>query len=153
MLGLLIPYIKKDKVWPYQQIAEIHWADTEEILMEGSKAFKDISYSDLAKKVSAVNHDKFSPSDLVDPFLDSANSRWFFFNSTSRPFGMVNLSPDNGVQSDWGAGYRYKSDSINALAIFTAGNYRGFLCYRPRVNLKANWVQANMDPPFRIQRK
>ncbi len=115
-LDFLIPYIKKDKVWPYQQIAEIHWADTEEILMEGSKAFKDLSYSDLAKKVSVVSHDKFSPSDLVDPFLDSANSRWFFFNSTSRPFGMVNLSPDNGVQSDWGAGYRYKSDSIKCFS-------------------------------------
>jgi hypothetical protein len=115
-LDFLVPYIKKDKVWPYQQIAEIHWADSEEILIEGFKAYKDISYSDLAKKVSAVNHDKFSPSDLVDPFLDSANSRWFFFNSTSRPFGMVNLSPDNGVQSDWGAGYRYNSDSIKCFS-------------------------------------
>ena len=34
------------------------------------------------------------PVDLVWPWLDSANSRWFFFNSATRPFGMVNLSPD-----------------------------------------------------------
>ncbi|MEP1983231.1 MAG: hypothetical protein ABJJ07_06175, partial [Maribacter dokdonensis] len=30
----------------------------------------------------------------VYPLLDTENSRWFYFSSASRPFGMVNLSPD-----------------------------------------------------------
>ncbi|MCY7357596.1 MAG: GH92 family glycosyl hydrolase [Rudanella sp.] len=56
------------------------------------------------------------PVDLVNPIVDAANSRWFFFNSASRPFGMVNLSPDNAVNADWGAGYRYHSDSIKCFS-------------------------------------
>jgi len=103
-------------VWPYQQIAEIHWADTEELLRKAAVIFHDPAYGRLADQVIAHAPLKFSPADLVDPFVDAANSRWFFFNSTSRPFGMVNLSPDNAVQSDWGAGYRYQLDSIKCFS-------------------------------------
>lgn len=59
---------------------------------------------------------KVRPVDMVNPIVDAANSRWFFFNSASRPFGMVNLSPDTGVNSDWGSGYRYHSDSIKCFS-------------------------------------
>lgn len=52
------------------------------------------------------------PVDLVYPQLDSENSRWIFFSSACRPFGMVNLSPDNNADGDWGSGYRYERDSI-----------------------------------------
>jgi len=52
------------------------------------------------------------PTDLVYPQLDSENSRWIFFASACRPFGMVNLSPDNKADADWGSGYRYECDSI-----------------------------------------
>lgn len=52
------------------------------------------------------------PVDLVYPQLDSENSRWIFFSSACRPFGMVNLSPDNKADTDWGSGYRYEKDSI-----------------------------------------
>lgn len=34
------------------------------------------------------------PVDLVYPHIDAVNSRWFFFSSASRPFGIVNLSPE-----------------------------------------------------------
>ena len=52
------------------------------------------------------------PVDLVDPLIDSANSRWFFFSSASRPFGMVNLSPDTEVRGAWGSGYRYDTEKV-----------------------------------------
>lgn len=52
------------------------------------------------------------PVDLVYPLLDSENSRWIFFSSACRPFGMVNLSPDTKADTDWGSGYRYEKDSI-----------------------------------------
>ena len=38
-----------------------------------------------------------SPAEYVNPFIDTHKSRWFFFSSASRPFGMVNLSPDTNV--------------------------------------------------------
>jgi len=56
------------------------------------------------------------PADLVEPLVDAANSRWFFFNSATRPFGMVNLSPDMEVDGDWGTGYRYHQDTIRSFS-------------------------------------
>jgi len=52
------------------------------------------------------------PVDLVYPQLDSENSRWIFFSSASRPFGMVNLAPDTRIIGDWGSGYHYEVDTI-----------------------------------------
>lgn len=69
----------------------------------------------FALKTGAQTKTK-QPVDYVNPIVDCANSRWFFFNSASRPFGMVNLSPDNAVNADWGAGYRYHSDSIKCFS-------------------------------------
>ena len=60
------------------------------------------------KKVSAV--------ELVEPLVDAANSRWFFFNSATRPFGMVNLSPDMVTSGAWNSGYRYNQDTIRAFS-------------------------------------
>jgi predicted alpha-1,2-mannosidase len=88
---------------------------------------------------SVAQKTKQEPVDLVNPWVDSANSRWFFFNSASRPFGMVNLSPDNGVNADWGAGYRYHLDSIKCFShihcwqlsgvpvLPTVGDFKGHL--------------------------
>lgn len=65
------------------------------------------------------------PVDLVYPYLDSSNSRWFFFNSASRPFGMVNLSPDTDIDGAWGSGYRYESDSIKGFSHIHAWQLSG----------------------------
>lgn len=46
-----------------------------------------------------------APADCVDPRAGTAASRWFFFNSACRPFGMVNLSPDTRTGGDWMNGY------------------------------------------------
>ncbi|MEL7532329.1 MAG: glycoside hydrolase family 92 protein, partial [Bacteroidota bacterium] len=54
--------------------------------------------------------------DWVDPHIDAANSRWFFFSSACRPFGMVNLSPDNLLGGTWGTGYRYHVDTIRGFS-------------------------------------
>lgn len=56
------------------------------------------------------------PVDLVYPHLDAANSRWFYFSSACRPFGMVNLSPDMQLNGTWGSGYRYHEDTIRAFS-------------------------------------
>ena len=52
-------------------------------------------------------------ADWVDPLIDTANRRFFFFSSACRPFGMVNLSPDTRTGGDdWDSGYRYTDDAI-----------------------------------------
>lgn len=55
-------------------------------------------------------------SDLVYPQMDSAHSRWAYFASACRPFGMVALSPDTDEGDDWIAGYRYNSPSIQGIS-------------------------------------
>ncbi|MGJ8680921.1 GH92 family glycosyl hydrolase [Paraglaciecola sp.] len=55
------------------------------------------------------------PVDYVWPWLDSANSRWFYFNSATRPFGMVNLSPDTEINGAWGSGYRYNTLEVKGF--------------------------------------
>lgn len=47
------------------------------------------------------------PVDWVNPLIDTANRRFFFFSSACLPFGMVNLSPDTIQNGTWGSGYRY----------------------------------------------
>ncbi len=54
--------------------------------------------------------------DLVYPQLDTDNSRWFLFSSASRPFGMVNLSPDTQIGGAWGSGYRYQTDTVKGFS-------------------------------------
>lgn len=56
------------------------------------------------------------PVDLVYPLLDTANSRWFYFDSASLPFGMVNLSPDTELAGAWGSGYLYNTEEIKGLS-------------------------------------
>jgi predicted alpha-1,2-mannosidase len=63
--------------------------------------------------------------DLVYPLLDAANSRWFFFSSASRPFGMVNLSPDMGLGGAWDSGYRYNQDTIRFFSHIHAWQLSG----------------------------
>lgn len=65
------------------------------------------------------------PVELVYPFLDAANSRWFFFNSATRPFGMVNLSPDTQTGGAWGSGYRYNTDTIKGFSHIHAWQLSG----------------------------
>lgn len=68
---------------------------------------------------------KLNPVDLVYPLLDSENSRWFFFSSASRPFGMVNLSPDTEIEGAWGSGYRYKTTNIKGFSHIHAWQLSG----------------------------
>jgi len=69
--------------------------------------------------------EKKKPADLVYLLLDAANSRWFYFSSATRPFGMVNLSPDMGVGGAWESGYRYNQDTINFFSHIHAWQLSG----------------------------
>lgn len=65
------------------------------------------------------------PVDLVDPLIDTHKSRWFYFNSACRPFGMVNLSPDTDVQGSWNSGYLYDSKDIRCFSHIHAWQLSG----------------------------
>ena len=73
-----------------------------------------LSYS--CSHSNPFENQSFQWVEKVYPLLDSENSRWFFFSSACRPFGMVNLSPDNEIESDWGSGYRYLLDTVKGFS-------------------------------------
>lgn len=80
------------------------------------------------KKEQTLSVKKEQSINLVDkvyPTLDTENSRWFFFSSASRPFGMVNLSPDTQIGGAWGSGYRYKTDTIKGFSHIHAWQMSG----------------------------
>ncbi|WP_373518344.1 GH92 family glycosyl hydrolase [Pricia sp.] len=56
------------------------------------------------------------PTDYVDPLIDTHKSRWFYFSSASRPFGMVNLSPDMQLDDSWLSGYMYDSTYVKSFS-------------------------------------
>jgi predicted alpha-1,2-mannosidase len=56
------------------------------------------------------------PVELVCPNVDAVNSRWFFFSSACRPFGMISLFPDTQTGGDWGSGYLYNTDTIKGFS-------------------------------------
>ena len=69
----------------------------------------------LLAVAGAVGGERREPVDLVDPLIDSANSRWLFFASACRPFGMVNLSPDMATKGWWNSGYLYHAKTISGF--------------------------------------
>ncbi|EMI47269.1 GH92 family glycosyl hydrolase [Rhodopirellula sp. SWK7] len=66
-----------------------------------------------------------SPVDWVDPLIDTHESRWFYFNSASRPFGLVNLSPDTQTKGSWKSGYLYGDQSIRCFSHIHAWQLSG----------------------------
>ncbi len=56
------------------------------------------------------------PVDYVDPLIDTHKSRWFYFQSACRPFGMVSLSPDTRVIGTWNSGYLYDSTEVKCFS-------------------------------------
>ncbi len=68
---------------------------------------------------------EFNAVKWVDPLIDAAHSRWFFFSSACRPFGMVNLSPDTRISGAWGTGYRYERDTVTGFSHIHAWQLSG----------------------------
>ncbi|NJB87574.1 putative alpha-1,2-mannosidase [Lewinella marina] len=63
----------------------------------------------------------------VNPLIDTHKSRWFYFNSASRPFGMVNLSPDTNLKGSWGSGYLYDSTVVRGFSHIHGWQISGIL--------------------------
>ncbi len=65
--------------------------------------------------------------ELVEPRLGTDVGRWIAFSSASRPFGMVNLSPDSVTDLDWGGGYRYSSGVVRGFSHIHSWQVSGIL--------------------------
>ncbi len=65
------------------------------------------------------------PLNYVNPFIDSHSSRWFYFASASRPFGMVGLSPDTWTNGSWKSGYLYDSLHVRCFSHIHAWQMAG----------------------------
>ncbi|WP_209403611.1 GH92 family glycosyl hydrolase [Pseudozobellia sp. WGM2] len=74
----------------------------------------------------------------VYPLLDTENSRWFFFSSANRPFGMVNLSPDTETNGAWGSGYRHKVDTVRGFSHIHAWQMSGLSVMPVSTSLEKN---------------
>ena len=68
---------------------------------------------------------KINYVELVNPLIDTHKSRWFFFSSASRPFGMVNLSPDTQTMGTWNSGYLYDRDTVRCFSHIHAWQLSG----------------------------
>jgi len=77
--------------------------------------------------VSRLSSFAQQPVDQVYPLLDAANSRWIYFSSACRPFGMVNLSPDTKLDGAWGSGYVYDEEEIKGFSHVHAWQMAGVL--------------------------
>lgn len=87
--------------------------------------------------------------DKVYPLLDSKNSRWFFFSSANRPFGMVNLSPDTETNGAWGSGYRYTTDTIRGFSHVHAWQLSGLSMMPVTIDgTNETTVYTDFDSPF-----
>jgi len=89
------------------------------------------------------------PVDLVYPQLDAANSRWIYFNSAARPFGMVSLSPDTELDGAWGSGYIYDSHEIKGFSHIHAWQLAG-VSVMPIVSDKSiKYIKKNYASAFK----
>lgn len=70
----------------------------------------------LAISLSVTAQRQLQPVDYVCPLSGTETSRWFFFNTACRPFGMVNLSPDTRTGGDWMSGYLYGDNKIRCFS-------------------------------------
>ncbi len=97
-----------------------------------------------------INKEKDSPEfvDMVYPFLDAANSRWFYFSSASRPFGIVNVSPDMDIDWAWNSGYRYDEDSIKFFSHIRAWQLSGVPVMPTTGKFKGHLGQNNYQSSF-----
>jgi hypothetical protein len=81
--------------------------------------------ADSSKKTVWPDTDGPTPADYVNPLVETAKSRWFFFASACRPFGMVGLSPDTRLGADWRHGYLYDDDQIQCFSHIHAWQLSG----------------------------
>lgn len=86
------------------------------------------------------------PSDYVNVFTGTSNSRWMIFPGPAMPFGMVKLSPDN-QGNVWNGGYEYTIASIAGFSHIHSWSMGGLSIMPVTGGLKT--FPGPSDGPFR----
>ncbi len=84
-----------------------------------------LTFSAFALPVTSYAQIIENPTEYVNPLIDTHKSRWFYFSSASRPFGMVNLSPDMHLEGSWLSGYMYDSTYVKSFSHIHAWQLAG----------------------------
>ena len=75
---------------------------------------------------SCVSRVEKQPVDYVDVFIGTSNSRWMLGPYAARPFGMVQLGPDNQGEV-WMAGYEYSIAAVEGFSHIHAWTMAGLM--------------------------
>lgn len=70
----------------------------------------NVGFSEIEVYESANGTDDFTAK--VDPYIESARGRYFFFVTGSLPFGMISSAPLTRNKNQYGGGYNYNSREI-----------------------------------------
>ena len=76
---------------------------------------KKYSFGIVLSFVITVGYSQKKPTEYVNVFTGTSNSRWMLFPVPSLPFGMVKLSPDN-QKNVWNGGYEYTVGIISGFS-------------------------------------
>lgn len=87
-----------------------------------------------------------SPAGMVDCFIGTSNSRWMLGPYAQRPFGMVQLGPDN-QGNVWMGGYEYAINSISGFSHLHAWTMGGLRMMPATADLV--WEDRSVDSPYK----
>lgn len=75
----------------------------------------------------------------VDPYIESARGRYFFFVTGNQPFGMIGAAPLTRNKNQYGGGYNYNSLEVLGfpqvhcwMLLGTQSKRAGIRCYKSR---------------------
>lgn len=85
------------------------------------------------------------PADYVDMFIGTSNSRWMLGPYAQRPFGMVQLGPDN-QGNVWMAGYEWSISNVSGFSHIHAWTMGGLLLMPSTVDLAIG--NPSTDSPY-----
>lgn len=86
------------------------------------------------------------PTDYVDCFIGTSNSRWMLGPYAQLPFGMVQVGPDN--QGDrWMGGYEYAINSVSGFSHLHAWTMGGLMMMPATADLAL--VNPSPDAPYK----
>lgn len=97
-----------------------------------------------ATLMNASAQQKKQPVDYADPLLGTSESRWMLTPAATRPFGMVQISPDN-QENVWKSGYEYSLNNVGGFSHIHAWTMAG-LSVMPTVGV-LNVIRGSADNP------
>lgn len=84
--------------------------------------------------------------DYVNPFIGTSNSRWMLGPYAQRPFGMVQLGPDN-QGNRWMGGYEYAINSVSGFSHIHAWTMGGLMMMPTTADLAL--TNPSVDSPYK----